>query len=128
MGILSLENTDRLYWLGRYSERVYTTIRLFFLSFDRLLDLEGDDMAHIARFCKDLEIPNVYPAKEDFLSHYCFDDRDPNSIRSNLLGPMTSASPSGRRSAAKRWPISSWPSMSCKRRGSPPPRWWSCKR
>lgn len=85
MGIVSLENTDRLYWLGRYSERVYTTIRLFSLSFDRLLDLEGDDMAHIAQFCKDLEIPNIYRTKEDFLSRYCFDGQDPNSINSNLL-------------------------------------------
>lgn len=28
MGIISVENTDRLYWLGRYSERVYSTIQL----------------------------------------------------------------------------------------------------
>ena len=26
MAILSLEHSDQLYWLGRYSERVYTTI------------------------------------------------------------------------------------------------------
>ena len=31
-------NTDRLYWLGRYSERVYTTLRLFSLSFDALIE------------------------------------------------------------------------------------------
>ena len=33
MGIVSLINTDKLFWLGRYSERVYTTIRLFGESF-----------------------------------------------------------------------------------------------
>lgn len=27
MAILSAEHSDQLYWLGRYSERVYTTIR-----------------------------------------------------------------------------------------------------
>ena len=40
MGIISLNNKDRLYWLGRYSERVYTTIRFFGESFDTLIDRE----------------------------------------------------------------------------------------
>lgn len=85
MGTVSLENTNRLYWLGRYSERVYTTIRLFSASYDRLLDLEGDVMAHIDRFCRDLEIPGIYRSKEEFLARYCFDSQDPNSIHANLL-------------------------------------------
>ena len=34
MGIISVENADHLYWLGRYTERVYTTIRVFFHIFD----------------------------------------------------------------------------------------------
>lgn len=85
MGIVSLENTNHLYWLGRYSERVYTTIQLFAASFDRLLDLEGDIMAHIDRFCANLEIPNIYRSKEEFLACYCFDSQNPNSIYSNLL-------------------------------------------
>ncbi len=29
MGVISIEHTDRLYWLGRYTERVYTTNRFF---------------------------------------------------------------------------------------------------
>ena len=29
MGIISVEQASRLYWLGRYTERVYTTIRMF---------------------------------------------------------------------------------------------------
>lgn len=85
MGIVSLENTNRLYWLGRYSERVYTTIRLFATSYDRLLDLEGNAMAYIDQFCRNLEIPDIYRSKEEFLTRYCFDRQDPNSICSNLL-------------------------------------------
>ncbi|WP_243159453.1 alpha-E domain-containing protein [Clostridium sp. SM-530-WT-3G] len=34
MGIISIEQSDRLYWLGRYTERVYTTLRIFSKSFD----------------------------------------------------------------------------------------------
>ena len=85
MGIVSIENTGRLYWLGRYSERVYTTVRLFSGSYDRLIDLQGDGMDLIGRFCRSLEIPNIYASREDFLSRYCFDSGDPNSILSNLL-------------------------------------------
>lgn len=81
MDIISVENTDRLYWLGRYSERVYTTIRLFAASFDDMIDESVDSFAD---FCRRLEIPNIYTSGEDFVSRYCFDETDPNSIFSNL--------------------------------------------
>ena len=70
MGIISVEHTDRLYWLGRYSERVYTTIRLFADSFDEMIDLcenSYDD------FCRKLDIPNIYTSRENFIERYCFD-------------------------------------------------------
>ncbi|MDD7739285.1 MAG: alpha-E domain-containing protein [Fusicatenibacter sp.] len=81
MGIISVENTDRLYWLGRYSERVYTTIRLFSDSFDEMIDSYFDSYE---LFCKRLDIPNIYTSSEDFIARYCFDPKDPNSIYSNL--------------------------------------------
>ena len=31
MGIISIEKADHLYWLGRYTERVYTILRVFFI-------------------------------------------------------------------------------------------------
>ncbi|MCD7743862.1 MAG: alpha-E domain-containing protein [Lachnospiraceae bacterium] len=82
MGIISIENTDRLYWLGRYSERVYTTIKLFADSFDTMIDI--DELGSLDNFCKRLEIPNIYTSGEDFVARYCFDPEDPNSIYSNL--------------------------------------------
>ena len=82
MGIISVENTDRLYWLGRYSERVYTTIRLFAASFDSMIDTYVDSYAD---FCKSLDIPNIYTSGENFISRYCFDPEDTNSIYSNLI-------------------------------------------
>lgn len=44
MGIKSVVNADRLYWLGRYSERVYTTLKLFARSFDQLIEQVGATM------------------------------------------------------------------------------------
>ena len=81
MGIKSVMNTDRLFWLGRYSERVYTTLRLFSLSFDSLIEQSVDD--HRA-FCESLEIPDIYRDKDDFIDRYAFGLDDPNSIISNL--------------------------------------------
>lgn len=81
MGILSIENTNRLFWLGRYSERVYTTIRLFAMSYDSMID---HPVYTYTEFCQRLDIPNIYTSSKDFIHRYCFDPEDPNSIFSNL--------------------------------------------
>ena len=38
MGIISMEKVDHLYWLGRYTERVYTTLRVFFHIYDKMIE------------------------------------------------------------------------------------------
>lgn len=81
MGIISIEQADRLYWLGRYTERVYTTLRLFSVSFDSLIDGIADSYVD---FCKSIDIPNVYADKKDFVKRYPFDTELPDSIISNL--------------------------------------------
>jgi uncharacterized alpha-E superfamily protein len=82
MGIISLEQTNRLYWLGRYTERVYTTIRLYSKCYDEMID---DIDESYEDFCRMLEIPNIYDNKEDFNKHYPFDENNENSIHSNLI-------------------------------------------
>lgn len=82
MGIISVENTDRLFWLGRYSERVYTTIRLFSASYDDMIDTYLNSYQD---FCRRLDIPNIYTSGENFIQRYCFDADDMNSIYSNLM-------------------------------------------
>ncbi|CBK74983.1 Uncharacterized protein conserved in bacteria [Butyrivibrio fibrisolvens 16/4] len=82
MGIISVENTDRLYWLGRYTERVYTTIKVFESRFDSMIDI--DDLEY-EKFCVSQDIPNIYKSKEDFVARYCFSLEDENSIISNLM-------------------------------------------
>lgn len=81
MGVKSIEVTNRLFWLGRYSERVYTTLQLFAKRYDQMLDQEDT----YGEFCQSLEIPNIYPTAQNFLRRYPFDESDPNSIASNLL-------------------------------------------
>ncbi|MGN0437290.1 MAG: alpha-E domain-containing protein [Lachnospiraceae bacterium] len=81
MGIISVEQADRLYWLGRYTERVYTTLKIFSKSFDTLIDGVVDSYV---QFCDSIDIPNVYEDKSDFVKNYPFDKKNPDSIISNL--------------------------------------------
>lgn len=88
MGIISIEKADHLFWLGRYTERVFTTLQTFFRYFDQMLDM--DDTAYIG-FCEKLAIPVIYENKDDFISRYLFSPEDPNSIYSNMMRAFDNA-------------------------------------
>lgn len=82
MGIISVEQTSRLYWLGRYAERVYTLVRCYFKSYDTMID-EVCDSYH--QFCEMIDIPDIYEDKADFMQSYPFEESNPDSIISNLI-------------------------------------------
>lgn len=81
MGIVSVEQAGHLYWLGRYTERVYTTLRFYYKSFDTMIDEAIDSYQ---KFCESIDIPNIYTSREDFFRRYPFDAENPDSIISNL--------------------------------------------
>lgn len=81
MGIISVEQADHLLWLGRYTERVYTTLRMYSQNFDTMIDEISDSYAE---FCQRMDIPNIYISKDDFQEKYPFDPENPDSIISNL--------------------------------------------
>ncbi|MCM1223127.1 MAG: alpha-E domain-containing protein [Lachnospiraceae bacterium] len=81
MGVISVEQINRLFWLGRYSERVYTTLRLYSNSFDNMIDKK---VYHYENFCQMIDIPDIYGSKEKFKESYPFDESNPDSIISNL--------------------------------------------
>lgn len=81
MGIITVEKANQLFWLGRYVERVYTTIREFFIGYDRMLDEKEDSYKD---FCARINIPDCYENKEHFLKEYPFHAQNPDSIISNL--------------------------------------------
>lgn len=88
MGIISLEKADHLFWLGRYTERVFTTLDTFFTYYDRMLDM--DESAY-RKYCDKLAIPVVYENKDDFIRKYLFAPEDPNSIYNNMLRAFDNA-------------------------------------
>lgn len=80
MGIISIDKVDNLIWLGRYSERVYLTIREFFEGYDKMLE----NPETYVQYCQQMQIPNIYSNVTDFVDRYILDPNDLNSIYSNL--------------------------------------------
>ena len=86
MGSVSLSTQNRLFWLGRYSERVYMTLEFTMEQYDLLID--GDAHNH-KEFCSNMGIPCPYESSEEFITHYMFDKNYEWSIAScveNMLG------------------------------------------
>lgn len=77
MGSLTVNKIDRLYWMGRYAERVNTTLRFMMKYYDDLID--GNPMPH-AEFCKRLTLPDVYKSDSEFAYSYIFNKENPDSL------------------------------------------------
>lgn len=88
MGIISIKSTDNLFWLGRYVERVFTTLKMFTECYDLLID--ADETAYID-FLRKLGIPNTYAYKQDFITNFLFDENNPNSVLSTMLSAYDNA-------------------------------------
>ena len=82
MGTLSVAQTDHLFWLGRYLERVLVTLDLSSEVYDLMLD--GAKDYDIKSLCQRLSIPAIYENSDDFINRYMYDAADPNSVVSNL--------------------------------------------
>lgn len=80
--VVSTSKANHLFWLGRYSERVFTTLRTFFSYYDLMID---NDTELYKEYCNAIGVPCVYCSKEDFISKYIFDKGDENSIYSNIV-------------------------------------------
>ncbi len=81
MGIVSVEKANHLYWLGRYTERVFTTLKGFISVYDNMLD--ADPTAY-KQYCESIGIADIYQSKDDFIARYINDVSDGNSIINSL--------------------------------------------
>jgi hypothetical protein len=69
MGIISIEHSGNLYWLGRYAERVYTTLSTFFDYYDKTLD---KDKNSYREFLDKLGVADKYGGYEAFIREYLY--------------------------------------------------------
>lgn len=77
---LTLKNVDAIYWLGRYTERVLTTLKFLMDIYDSNLDSDFD----YHKYCHDLEIYDDFTSLEDFCKRYAFDKYYASSIISSM--------------------------------------------
>ncbi|MCI7692030.1 MAG: alpha-E domain-containing protein [Oscillospiraceae bacterium] len=81
MGAITRLNINNLFWLGRYVERVFTTLNSFFKYADRFI--EGGQAAY-EKYLADINVPDIYKSSDAFFDRYVFDLSDENSIISNF--------------------------------------------
>lgn len=81
MGAITRISINNLFWLGRYVERVFTTLNSFFKYADRFI--EGGQAAY-EKYLADINVPNIYEDADDFFHRYVFDLSNPDSINANL--------------------------------------------
>ncbi len=72
LSAISPAKADRLYWLGRYSERVCTVLHILRKYYDAIIDHEYTD-AH-KEFCSKMGIPCEYESSREFVHKYLYDD------------------------------------------------------
>ncbi len=81
MGAISLEKSQQMYWLGRYTERVFTTLQAYTILFDETVD---ERQVVYDKFCRTMGIPDVYGSQAVFFENFLFDAKDPSSVVSSL--------------------------------------------
>lgn len=77
MDNISINRANYLYWMGRYAERVYTTISYVKCFYDEMVD--KNPMAY-SEFCDRIGIVNKYHNKTDFIKHFIYDETSEISI------------------------------------------------
>lgn len=86
MDTVSLSKNNRLFWLGRYAERVYQGVVTIHAVQDQLLDGDSVEMSELKeRLDMDVEFASV----EEFFLRYAYDRTLPESMMSsadNMLG------------------------------------------
>ena len=88
MGIITSEKVDQLWWMGRYTERAFTSTKLLMKQLDEMID--KDRNSYIA-FCEKMGVPNVFRSPESFITDYAFDESNPFSIISSIVRALDNA-------------------------------------
>jgi len=80
MGTISIEHGDHLYWLGRYTERVFTTLKTLQKIFDRMIGTEHGYTEYLSYF----GLNDIYTDNRDFMNHFLYDPNNMNSVAYSL--------------------------------------------
>lgn len=85
---ISAIKANRLYWLGRYTERVYISLHLLRRYYDKMIDGEPKEYEE---YYQKLDTNNPYPDRESFRIGYMYDEKNPCSLISGLTAANDNA-------------------------------------
>ncbi|PAU69810.1 A circularly permuted ATPgrasp [Bifidobacterium italicum] len=88
--LITKSKVENLYWLGRYSERVFTTLNTFLPFYDRVMDTDVDAFRP---FASALDLPQDFADFDTFITSFLYDGENPDSIRSAIRRAFTNAVP-----------------------------------
>lgn len=82
MGTISIEHGDRLFWLGRYTERAYTTLKALEKLYDRTIDSSQEEYRE---YLEAFGLNDIYGGREEFFRSFIFDVDNPSSVAASLV-------------------------------------------
>ena len=88
LALVTASKADNLYWLGRYTERVFTTLNQFFPFYDRVMDTDVDAFRPSARA---LALPEDFQDFDAFIHSFLYDEKNPDSVRSAIVYAFNNA-------------------------------------
>ncbi|RSX52839.1 A circularly permuted ATPgrasp [Bifidobacterium goeldii] len=88
LSLVTASKADNLYWLGRYTERAFTTLVQFFPFYDRVMDTDVDAFRPFARA---LDLPEDFENFDEFIHAFLYDNTNPDSVRSAITYAFNNA-------------------------------------
>ncbi len=88
LALVTASKADNLFWLGRYTERVFTTLNQFFPFYDRVMDTDVDAFRPFARA---LDLPEDFEDFDAFIQSFLYDEKNPDSVRSAIVYAFNNA-------------------------------------
>ena len=78
---ISAVKANRLYWLGRYTERVYISLHLLRRCYDKMID---GDLKEYENYYRTMDADRQYKNMEDFKMGLMYDEHNPASLVRSL--------------------------------------------
>lgn len=85
---ISAGKANNLFWLGRYTERVYLELHLLRRYYDKMIDGKHDEYAE---YYQKLEIDNPYEDEHAFRLGFLYDEKNPCSVYSGIIAANDNA-------------------------------------
>ena len=105
LALVTASKADNLFWLGRYTERVFTTLSQFF----PLRPCDGHGCGRVPTVRRALDLPEDFEDFDAFIHSFLYDEKNPDSVRSAIVYAFNNAvicAPNLVLARCSRW---SWP-------------------